>query len=148
MRRLALLFVVPAVLCAVPALALGPLGGGPIYSPQVPVSAFARPAAWFDPSRLRLSTEVSFGSSSGGLSSGLQVTRLSYQFGAPLAMRVSVGNAFGAGAMSSGQFFLEGLDLSYQPFGNFRVDVHYQDVRSPLQYGRYGVYDPFYTPFR
>jgi hypothetical protein len=132
---------------AAPVLAMGPFGG-PGYSPQVPVSAFARPAAWFDPSRLQVSTELSFGTSGvAGSSSGLAVTRFAYQFGAPLAMRVSVGNAFGGGVNGQGQFFLEGLDLSYRPFGNFRIDVHYQDVRTPMQYGRYGVYDPF-SPVR
>jgi hypothetical protein len=121
--------------------------GGTAYQPVVPVSAFARPAAWFDPSRLQISTEISVGSgfNQSGLG-GLQVTRLSYQFGAPLAMRVSVGNAFGGGALQGGSFFLEGLDLSYRPFNSFLIQVHYQDVRSPLQY-RSG-YDPFLSRWR
>ena len=123
--------------------------GGPGFTPEVPVSAFARPAAWFDPSKLQFATEVAFGSSSGRGMEGLQVTRLSYQFGAPLAMRVSLGNAFGANAgQRNGQLFLEGLDLSYRPFKSFMVNVHYQDVRTPLQYGRTGVYDPFYGGWR
>ena len=42
----------------------------------------------------------------------LQVTSLSYEFGAPLALSVSVGNAWGSGLQRSSQsFFLEGLDL-------------------------------------
>jgi hypothetical protein len=147
MRRFPLLLAALVVASAAPAYAMGPFGGAG-YNPQVPVSAFARPASWFDPSRLQLSTEVSFGSSGGGTMNGLQVTRLTYQFGAPLAMRVSIGNAFGSNTASSGQFFLEGLDLSYKPFGNFRIDVHYQDVRTPMQYGRYGVYDPYFSPVR
>ena len=60
------------------------------YSPQVPVSGFASPASWFDPSRLHLSTSVSVGTGYGGRTEGLQVTSLSYQLAAPLAMRVSV----------------------------------------------------------
>ena len=149
MRRLLPLFAALALAStASSALAMGPFGGPAYYSPQVPVSAFARPAAWFDPSRLQISTELSFGTSGvAGSTSGLQVTRFAYQFGAPLAMRVSVGNAFGGGVNGQGQFFLEGLDLSYRPFGNFRIDVHYQDVRTPLQYGRFG-YDPTFGPVR
>lgn len=156
MRRLPVFIAALALATAAPAWAMGPfgggMGGGMGYAPQVPVSAFARPAAWFDPSRLQISTSVSFGtsgSSMGGMN-GLQVTRLSYKFGAPLAMSVSLGNAFGGNMAGSGQggFFLEGLNLSYQPFGNFRIDVQYQDVRSPLQYGRYGAYDPFFSSVR
>ena len=151
MRQILPLFAALALAStASSALAMGPFGGPAYYSPQVPVSAFARPAAWFDPSRLQISTEVSFGTTSGVANSmsGLQVTRVAYQFGAPLAMRVSVGNAFGGGVNGQGQFFLEGLDLSYRPFGNFRIDVSYQDVRTPLQYGRFGVYDPTFSPVR
>lgn len=105
---------------------------------QVPISALARPAAWLDPSRLKLSTEFMIGSGFGGPTQGLQVTRLQYQFGQPLAMRVSLGNSFGTAPGRDAGFFLEGLDLSYQPFGSLLVQVHYQDVRSPLQYGRSG----------
>lgn len=105
-----------------------------------PVSAFARPAFWLDPSRLHVSTEVSVGSSWGGRGSeALQVTSLSYQFGAPLAMRVSLGNQWGQGA-GSGSPFLEGLDVAYRPFRSFEVRVRYQDLRSPLQLPPYGYW--------
>lgn len=139
---LASLGAVCLALAAAPASAQFGSGG---FQPAVPVSAFARPAAWFDPSRLQISTEVSVGSGAGvqGGLNGLQVTRLSYQFGAPLAMRVSVGNAFGSPSAGNGNaFFLEGLDLSYRPFSSFLIQVHYQDVRSPLQYrSGYGPFD-------
>ena len=110
------------------------------FIPAAPISAFARPALWFDPSRLTISTEVSVGSGlSGRGADGLQVTRLSYQFGSPLAMRVSVGNAFGPRAAGNGSpFFLEGIDLAYRPFHSMQIQVHYQDFRSPLQYVRPG----------
>ena len=116
--------------------------GGALYQPQVPLSAFARPASWLDPSRLHVSAELMMGSGSrrGGLD-GLQVTRFSYQLGPPLAMRVSLGNAFGAQAAGPGRMFLEGLDLSYRPFTSLLVQFHYQDVRSPLQLSRPGAYD-------
>jgi len=107
--------------------------GSDSYSPAVPVSAFARPASWFDPSRLHMSVEASFGTGFNGQSSGLQTTSFSYQFARPLAMQVSVGNAFGAGAASNGQFFLQGLNLSYQPFRSMSITVNYQNIRSPLQ---------------
>jgi hypothetical protein len=106
-------------------------------SPRVPVSAFARPAAWLDPSRLQISTELSFGSGfGGGPSQGLQVTRFQYRLGDPLAVRVSLGNAFGGPSSRGNSPFLEGLDLAYRPFSSFMIQVHYQDVRSPLQYSR------------
>src|SRR5262245_54745134 len=121
------------------------------FSPRVPISGFARAASWFDPSRLHLSSTVSVGSSY-GVTSALQVTRLSYQFGAPLSMSVSVGNSFGPNAVNgSNPFFLEGFDLTWRPSANaiFRIEMH--DVRSPLQldpYGsRYGYGDPFRTPY-
>ena len=76
-----------------------------------------------------------FGSSFGGPAQGLQVTRLQYQLGAPLAMSVSLGTQFAGGGMSrnTNPMFLEGFDLAYHPFESFLVQVHYQDVRSPLQ---------------
>lgn len=123
-----------------------PFSDSGTYSPIVPVSAFARPASWFDPSRLHMSMEASFGTGFNGQSSGLQVTRFSYQVAKPLAMQVSVGNAFGAGAPgSNGQFFLEGLNLSYQPFRSMSITVNYRDIRSPLQmpYG-YGYNSALY----
>jgi hypothetical protein len=104
----------------------------------VPVSAFARPLAWFDRSRLNFSSTISVGSGFGRGTEGLQVTRLSYQFGTPLSMSVSVGNSFGLGAAQSGRsFFLEGLDLAYRPRPNLFIQVQYRDLRSPLQYSPY-----------
>jgi len=117
-------------------------GGG--YSPQVPVSSFARPAKWFDPSRLHVTAEMNVGSGGyGGGTTGLQVTRFDYRFGAPLAMRVSVGNAFGSNVQNNGQFFLEGLDVAYQPFKSLTIQVNYRDIRSPLQYGNAYGYGPW-----
>jgi hypothetical protein len=116
------------------------LPGMPMFQPAVPVSAFSRAASWFDPSRLSVSTSLSYGSGWNGQSTGLGVTSLSYQFAAPLAMRVSLGQTFGAGSLDSGSRpFLEGLDLAYRPHPNLQFQVHYQDVRSYLQLNR----DPF-----
>jgi hypothetical protein len=114
---------------------------GSASSPRVPVSAFARPDPWFAPSRMQITSELSFGTSfGGGPTQGLQVTRLQYQIGNPLAVRVSIGNTFGMpGNMnnkSASSPFLEGLDLSYRPFNSMLIQVRYQDIRSPLQYGR------------
>ena len=39
------------------------------FTPRVPLSAFARPASWFDPSRLQLTSTVSVGSGSPSCSS-------------------------------------------------------------------------------
>jgi hypothetical protein len=118
------------------------------FTPLVPISGFARAASWFDPSRLHLSSTVSVGSAYGGATSALQVTSLSYQFGRPLSLSVSVGNSFGPSARGgTNPFFLEGFDLTWRPTGNsvFRVEMH--DVRSPLQLdptGRgFGYGDPF-----
>jgi hypothetical protein len=130
------------------------------FTPQVPLSAFARPATWFDPSRLHLQSTVSVGSGFGGSgTSALQVTKLSYQFRAPLAVSVSLGNTFGMDKARNGgsPFFLEGFDVTWRPSPNaiFRVEMH--DVRSPLQYGypgygygygpSFGRVDPFSTPY-
>jgi hypothetical protein len=58
-------------------------------------------------------------------------------------MSVSLGNAWGANAARNGNsMFLEGLDLGYRPFSNMQIQVHYRDVRSPLQYN----YSPY--PYR
>jgi hypothetical protein len=109
----------------------------PGSSTRIPVSAFARPAAWLDPSRMQITSEFSFGTGfGGGPSQGLQVTSLQYRFGEPLAVRVSMGNAFGAPGARGSSPFLEGLDLSYRPFESFLIQVRYQDIRSPLQYSR------------
>lgn len=119
---------------AVPALA-GDLGfGGGGLEGRIPASALARPMTWFDPSRLRLATTVSVGTGFGTGTSGLQTTRLSYQFQAPMWMSVSVGNAFGGGRGRDGHaFFLEGLDFAWRPSPSMMFQFSYQDVRSPLQ---------------
>lgn len=111
------------------------------FTPKVPVSALARPAGWFDPSRLHMSTSVTMGSGFGGGAEGLQVTSLRYQFQAPVWMNVNVGNAWGASARGNNSMFLEGLDLGVRPFANFQIQVHYRDFRSPLQYGAYNPYN-------
>lgn len=110
-----------------------PSWGSSAYSPTVPISQLARPSGWLDPSRLHFSSETSFGSGFNGQTTGLQVFRMGYQFGAPLAMSVSVGNAFGSGNLQNGQFFLEGLDVAYRPFHSMLINVSYKDFRSPLQ---------------
>lgn len=110
------------------------------FAPRVPMSAFARPASWFDPQRLKLASTVSFGTGFGGGTDGLQVTSLSYQFRAPITMSVNVGTAFGPNAAKSqNPFFLEGLNVTWQPSRNTMFRVEMRDVRSPLQYG-YGNY--------
>ena len=128
--------MIPALVLAVVASSahaqLNANTGGSLL-PRVPVSAFARPAAWLDPSRLQISFGSGFG---GGAGQGLQVTRFQYRVGEPLALRVSLGNSFGAPGGRGSSPFLEGLDLAYRPFDSFMIQVRYQDVRSPLQYSR------------
>ncbi len=111
------------------------------FAPRVPLSAFALPASWFDPSRLHLMSTVSMGSGFGGKASALQVTNLSYQFRAPITMSVRVGNTFGLDKARRGSnpFFLEGFDLSWRPNKNSLLRIEMHDVRSPLQYG----YSPY-----
>jgi len=111
------------------------------FNPQVPVSAFARPAAWFDPARLHMSTTVSVGSGWGGTTSALQVTTFDYAFRAPMRMQVSVGNTWGTGQEGGANFFLEGLALDYRPSASTSIRIQYRNVRSPLQYG-YNGYGP------
>jgi len=111
------------------------------YSPLVPVSAFARPG-WFDASRLHVSTTVSVGTGWNGGTDALQVTSLSYQLASPLAVRLSVGNAFGKGVAGNGMF-LEGFAVSYRPHPSFQINVDYRDVRTPLQYSNYPGYGGF-----
>jgi len=107
--------------------------GNDFYAPRVPVSAFARPASWFDPSRMHLSTSVTVGSGFGG-TQALQTTSLGYRFRAPLWFNVSVGNAWGLqAARGNSSLFLQGVDIGYQPFSSMLIQVHYQDLRSPLQ---------------
>ena len=111
-----------------------------LFEPSVPVSAFSRPAFWFDPSRLQISTEIAMGSSFSGGTQGLQTTRLSYRIGQPLSMSISLGNAFGGRSSMHNGFFLEGLDLQYRPLPSMLVQFRYVDLRSPLQLQRYYDY--------
>jgi hypothetical protein len=120
-------------------------GSGAFYSPRVPISALARPAAWFDPSRLHVSTSVTVGSGFGGGTSALQRTSFHYDFGMPLSLNVSVGNAWGPGTARGNSFFLEGLDVGYRPFQSMLIRVQYRDVRSPLQYTD-GFRSPYGSP--
>lgn len=113
------------------------------FSPLVPVSAFAHPASWLDMSRLHVSSMVSVGSGFTSGTNALQVTSLSYQFAAPVWMRVSVGNAWGPGnanASGGNSFFLEGVDLGWHPTPNMTFQVQFQNVRSPLQQRPYGYW--------
>lgn len=113
------------------------------FQPRVPISGLARAGSWFDASRLRMSSTLTVGSGwgDGAQTSALQVTSFSYQFKAPVTMQVRLGNAFGPGAAQNGSsFFLEGLDVAYQPSASTLLRVQFQNVRSPLQYQRYGAY--------
>ena len=122
------------------------------FTPLVPISAFARPASWFDPSRLHLTSTVSVGSGFAGQTAALSTTRLSYAFGAPLSMSVSLGNTFGFDRGGRGSsFFLEGFDVAWRPTANSMFRIEMRDYRSPLQYSPWGWgyrgYDPF-APYR
>lgn len=119
--------------------------GAPSYTPRVPVSSLG--LSWFDPSRLHMSTSFSMSSGFGGQTDGLQTTSLSYQFGKPLWVNVSVGNSFGPSAgHDAGKFFLQGLDAAYSPLPNMVFQVHYVDYRSAAQRSLYGA--PYQTtPF-
>ena len=133
----------PVVADPLPANAVGPQAGGS-FAPLVPVSAFARPAGWFDPSRLRVSTSVSVGTGWGGRTEALQVSSLTYQLASPLAVRLSVGNTFGTGAVGNGRgMFLEGFAVAYRPHPSFQINVDYRDIRSALQYSNYFGYGSF-----
>jgi hypothetical protein len=119
------------------------LGANPAltgFTPEVPVSAFSRVASWFDPSRLRMSTTMSVGTSNGFGTQALAVTSFNYQFAAPLRMGVNVGTTMGTGFGSGSEFFLEGLNLTYQPTASMFFHIDYRNIRSPLQYGGYGGY--------
>jgi hypothetical protein len=114
------------------------------FQPLVPVSSLGLLGNWFDMSRLHMSSTVSVGSGWGGSgTSALNVTSFTYQFRAPVSMSVSLGNALGSNSVSRGSsFFLEGLDLTYQPSRNALIQIQYRDLRSPLQYGGYGLAGP------
>jgi hypothetical protein len=140
MKRLPLRLALAALLAlCVSASAASAYDG---YTPRVPISAFSMPSM-IDPTQLHFSTSVSFGSGFGGGTNGLQVTSMSYQFKMPLAMRVSVGNTWGPAAMGNNKMFLEGLDLTYQPFKSMMFNIQYRDVRSPLQLDGYGYGYPY-----
>jgi hypothetical protein len=118
MRSLLLASLLTSILVAT-ASAGDLFGGGGMggYSPSVPVSALARPAAWLDPSRLHFSTSLSVGSAF-GTTQALQITSL---WGP-------------SSAGGNGSPFLEGLNLSYRPLRSLQVNIQYQDIRSPLQF--------------
>jgi hypothetical protein len=142
-RRIAVLAAAATFLAVLPSgfAAAAAVGGSPLFSPRVPISAFGQARNWFDPSRLHVSSMVSVGSSSWGSggTSALQVTTLSYSFKAPVAMSVSLGNAWGANTARSGQpFYLQGFNLAYQPNRSMQFQIQYQDLRSPLQYQQPG----------
>ena len=106
------------------------------FQPRVPISQLGAVTSWFDPSRLHLASTFTVGSGFSGQTSALQTTSLSYQFHAPLAMNVRVGNAFGPDAARSGSsFFLQGLDVAWRPSVNTVFQIQFEDRRSPLQYG-------------
>lgn len=136
LRRAFLMMAVLAAL-AVPVFAgdfSTPVATG--FTPRVPVSAFARPLSWFDSSRLHMTHSIAVGSGFSGGTSALQTTEFAYAFKAPLTMRVSVGNTLGTGLQSNGaNFFLQGLDMAWQPNSHSTLRIQYQNVRSPLQYG-------------
>lgn len=146
MRRAALVVALIACVAA-------PAGAGTLsdpaaagFSPRVPISALARPAAWFDPARLHMTSTIAVGSG-WGTTSALQSTSFHYQFRAPLAMSVTLGNQLGTGSVGRGtSFFLQGLDLSWRPTGNSILRFQFQDVRSPLQYGYGNGYGYGYGP--
>jgi hypothetical protein len=141
MRRFALTLLAATAIAA-PALA-DPLTGPSLgYTPRVPVSALGAPLSSLDMSRFHVSTMVSVGGGSGMGTQALQVTSLSYSFTAPVEMRVSLGNAWGSPSPGGSSMFLEGADLSFRPSANTLFQIHYQNLRSPLQYNAY----PYFAP--
>jgi hypothetical protein len=119
------------------------------FQPRVPVSllgSLGSLGSMFDASRFHMSSTFTVGS--GGYGSGtnaLNVTSFSYQFRAPAALSVSVGNAFGPNSTTGSGMFLEGVNLSVKPTQNSMFRIQYQNVRSPLQYGYgYGPDRPFW----
>jgi hypothetical protein len=133
-HRVARFLVIAAALIAASAPAVAStLNDSFNYQPSVPISAFARPIGLLDPSRLHISTTMSYGTWGHGQSAGLSVTSLRYQFGAPLSVQVNLGTAFGASANPNNAFFLEGVDLDWRPSSSTWFSIHYKDLRSPLQ---------------
>jgi len=141
----AALALMASAACADP-LGSNPAVSGPAWTPRVPISGLAQPLVGLDMSRFHFSNTVSFGTGFGGKAAGLQTTSLSYQFSAPLSMSVSVGNAFAGPRNMSNGFFLQGLDLAYRPSANTMFAVHFQNLRSPLQYGAPSEFAP-YSPW-
>jgi hypothetical protein len=131
--------LVAGITCAAVALADPWSSAGPsTFSPSVPISALARPAAWLDASRIHVSTSFSVGSGFGG-SQALQVTSLSYQFKSPMWLNVSMGNSWGSSSLSRGGApFLEGVDFGFRPSSSMTVRFQYRDFRSPLQLESFG----------
>jgi len=116
------------------------------FQPRVPISLLGSLGSLggrFDPARFHLSSTFTVGSGFGSGTNALQVTSFSYQFRAPVAMSVRVGNAFGPGSSSGSSMFLEGVDLAVRPSANSVLRVQFQNVRSPLQYG-YGPDRPYW----
>lgn len=147
MRRVALAVVFIACMAATAksGTLFDPEAAG--FTPRVPISALARPAAWFDPARLHMSSTIAVGSG-WGTTSALQSTSFMYQFRAPVTMAVTLGNELGTASGGRGlSFFLQGLDLSWRPSANSMVRFQFQDLRSPLQYGYshggYGFGNPY-----
>ncbi len=146
-RRLALALVALSFMAAATARADTGTGFESVassFQPRVPFSLLGSLGSLgsnFDPSRFHMSSTVTVGSGYGFGTSALQVTSFSYEFRAPLAMSVRVGNAFGSGSAPNSSMFLEGLDLSYRPSANSLLRIQFQNVRSPLQYG-YGYGGP------
>lgn len=141
MMRRAVPALVVLMLTAAPCFAgsiTDPYSAG--FTPRVPISQLGGMASWFDPSRLHLSSTIAVGSGFGSGTAALQTTSFSYQFKAPLRMNVSVGNAFGTGGIANSKFFLQGLDVAWQPSANSLLQIQFRNVRSPLQYG-YGFAD-------
>ncbi len=122
------------VLQAASASAMPWSGGEPqAFVPRVPISALARPVRWLDPSRFHVASSVSVGSGFGGGVNALQTVSLSYRFGAPVWMNLTLGNAWGAQTAGSRSPFLEGMDLTYRPSRATFFEIRYRNVRSPLQ---------------
>ena len=137
-RRLAIALVALSLTAAAASANTGFESVAASFQPRVPVSllgSLGGLTSRFDPTRFHMSTTVSVGSGYGFGTSALSVTSFSYQFRAPLAMSVRVGNAIGSGTSSNSSMFLEGLDLSYRPSANSMFRVQFQNVRSPMQYG-------------
>jgi hypothetical protein len=141
LNRLRFLAVPLGIAALVPALAFANPGvaSTPGYAPAVPVSALGTP--FLDASRLRFSTNVSFGTGFGGQSEGLQVTSIGYAMSQKTWFNVNVGSSFSSNGRGS-SMFLEGLDFMYRPNNSMHIQIQYRDIRSPLQY-QMGGFQPW-----